>query len=127
MSALPKAKSQGSNGGGGGALTAFTGISAAKAEPAAIASTAAAKTSFFMTVPIQKQPSSGAPQGHAITDSNHIPSPDRTLERATHCLNQKRRPSADLLGVMAVPKKIVGAFCNLATPINQFYGGLAAS
>jgi hypothetical protein len=31
---------------------AFTDISAAKAEPAVIATTAAAKTSFFMTVPI---------------------------------------------------------------------------
>ena len=48
----PKAISQGSNGAGGGALTAFRGISAAKAEPAVIASTAATKTSFFMTIPI---------------------------------------------------------------------------
>src|SRR6267378_2494128 len=51
MMAEPKARSQGSNGAGGGAL-AFTAISAANVEPAVIASTAAAKTSFFMTIPI---------------------------------------------------------------------------
>src|SRR6266487_6531641 len=52
MIALPKAISQGSNGAGGGAFTAFTGISAAKAEPDTIASAVANKTSFFMTIPI---------------------------------------------------------------------------
>ncbi len=63
MIALPKATSQGSNGAGGGALTAFKGISAAKAEPAAIASTAAAKTSFFMTIPITLKSPVPAPPG----------------------------------------------------------------
>src|ERR1700722_15117298 len=52
MIALPKAISQGSNAAGGGALTAFVYKSAEKAEPAVIASTAAAKTIFFMSIPI---------------------------------------------------------------------------
>ena len=51
MIALPKARSQGSNGAGGGALAAFKGKSAAKAEPV-IARSAATKTIFFMTIPI---------------------------------------------------------------------------
>src|ERR1700694_1262632 len=57
MIALPKARSQGSNGAGGGALSAFTAISAAKLEPAVIASTAATKTIFFMTIPTTFQKS----------------------------------------------------------------------
>jgi hypothetical protein len=52
MSALPKATSQGSNAAGGGALTAFSGKSAAIADPDTIASTVANKTHFFMTIPI---------------------------------------------------------------------------
>src|ERR1044072_6982103 len=51
MIAAPKARSQGSNGAGGGAL-AFTAMSAAIAEVAVTANTAAARTSFFMTIPI---------------------------------------------------------------------------
>src|SRR5882757_3788207 len=76
MIALPKARSQGSNGAGGGALTAFTAISAAKAAPdtmgSAVASAVANKTSFFMTIPItfKEQPRSGSPQGRTITDCN---------------------------------------------------------
>jgi hypothetical protein len=54
MTAPPNAISQGSKGAGGGALTAFRGISAAKAEPA-IANTAAAKTIFFIKTPIAFQ------------------------------------------------------------------------
>jgi hypothetical protein len=63
MSALPKAKSQGSNTGGGGALTAFTAISAARAEPEPIAKAVANKTIFFMTIPItvELQPHFRAP------------------------------------------------------------------
>ena len=52
MIALPKARSQGSNAAGGGAFTAFTAISAAKAEPETIASAVANNTIFFMTIPI---------------------------------------------------------------------------
>src|SRR2546423_2821416 len=52
MRAAPKAISQGSNGAGGGAFTAFTGISAARAEPDTNASAVANKASFFMTIPI---------------------------------------------------------------------------
>src|ERR1700722_3702236 len=51
MPPAPKAISQGSNGAGAGAGGALRGISAANDEPAVIASTAAAKTSFFMTIP----------------------------------------------------------------------------
>src|SRR5882724_9611467 len=52
MRALPKARSQGSNGAGGGAFTALTAISAARAELDTIASAVANKASFFMTIPI---------------------------------------------------------------------------
>src|ERR1700676_4564650 len=104
MMALPKATSQGSNGAGGGALTAFTGISAAKADPAVIASTAAAKTSFFMTIPItfQKTAQFRCPPG---TSDNRLQPNSLTgcnLERATRRVKQKRQACADFLGVMAI-------------------------
>ena len=65
MMALPKAMSQGSNAAGGGALTALTGISAAKAEPETIASAVANNTIFFMTIPItfQDSPVPAPPKG----------------------------------------------------------------
>src|SRR6266480_1754067 len=71
MMALPKAMSQGSNGAGGGALTAFTAMSAARAEPVTIASAVANKTTFFMTIPISVSKISPIrrppPRGQTIT------------------------------------------------------------
>jgi hypothetical protein len=58
--------SQGSNAAGGGALTAFTGKSAAKAEPETIASAVANKAAFFMVIPItfpKNQSDSERPRG----------------------------------------------------------------
>ena len=55
MIAPPNATSQGSNGAGGGSALAFTGMSAAIAEPEIIASAVADKTIFFMTIPITFQ------------------------------------------------------------------------
>src|SRR5690349_24629023 len=49
----PKAISQGSNGAGGGAFRAFTGRSAAKADPAIIVSAVADNATFFMTIPFR--------------------------------------------------------------------------
>jgi len=49
----PKAISQGSNGAGGGAFRAFTGRSAAQADPAIIVSAVANKATFFMTIPFR--------------------------------------------------------------------------
>src|ERR1700681_512662 len=73
MIALPKATSQGSNGAGGGAFMGFTAISAAKVDPAVIASIAAAKTSFFIAIPITcKTAQFRRPRGHAITGCNRI-------------------------------------------------------
>src|ERR1700739_466163 len=60
MSALPNARSHGLSTTGGGAL-ALTGMSAAKAEPEIIASAVAAKTNFFMTIPITFQNPSRLP------------------------------------------------------------------
>ena len=59
---------------GGGALTAFTRISAARAEPDTIASAVANKTSFFMTIPITllDSPVPAAPQGKATTDCGQM-------------------------------------------------------
>src|SRR3954470_14792254 len=67
MIAEPKARSQGSNGAGGGAL-AFTAMSAASAELAVTANTAAARTSFFMTIPISLLEQSGlvAPRNRKV-------------------------------------------------------------
>src|SRR5947209_5329073 len=73
MMAEPKARSQGSNAGGGGGALAFTAISAANVEPAVIASTAAANTSFFMTIPIALKGQSGLiAQGPVKTDCNQL-------------------------------------------------------
>ena len=88
----PKAISQGSNGAGAGAGGAFSGISAANDEPAVIASTAAAKTSFFMTIPITlKTAQFPTPQGKAITDCDQIPERNGNLVRAVDRGKQKRR------------------------------------
>jgi hypothetical protein len=51
------------------------------------------------------------PQGQAITDCNQIPYRDRNLERATSRVKQKSRASADFLGVLAIPQKVVGGCC----------------
>src|ERR1700759_1611834 len=61
MIALPKAKSHGLTAGGGGGALYFIGISAARAEPEIIASAVAAKTTFFMTIPITFQKTSRMP------------------------------------------------------------------
>src|ERR1700759_931712 len=61
MIALPNAKSHGLTAGGGGGAFALTGMSAAKAEPEIIASAVAAKTTFFMTIPITFQKTSRLP------------------------------------------------------------------
>src|ERR1700761_4046140 len=61
MRALPNAKSHGLTAGGGGGALALTGMSAAKAEPEIIASAVAAKTTFFMTIPITFQKTSRLP------------------------------------------------------------------
>ncbi|MGY3406692.1 hypothetical protein ACVWZV_002805 [Bradyrhizobium sp. GM5.1] len=52
MMAPPKAISQGSNATTGGAFSAFTRMSAAKAEPVTIASAVANKATFFISIPI---------------------------------------------------------------------------
>src|SRR6202012_1144359 len=61
MRALPNAKSRGLTTGGGGGPLALTGISAARAEPDIIPSAVAAKTTFFMTIPITFQKTSRLP------------------------------------------------------------------
>jgi hypothetical protein len=79
------------NGAGAGAGGAFSGISAANDEPAVIASTAAAKTSFFMTIPItSKTAQFRRPEGNAITDCDQIPERNGNLVRVTHDWKQKR-------------------------------------
>src|SRR3954454_11194513 len=105
MMAEPKARSQGSNGGGGGAL-AFTAISAANVEPAVIASTAAASTSFFMTIPISLQKQSGliAPRT-GETDCNQNPAAN--LEPGNPPVKQKRQANAAFLGVTASLPQVV--------------------
>jgi len=109
MMALPKAKSQGSNGAGGGAI-AFTGMSAARAgpvraEPEIIASAVASNTIFFfMTIPITF-PRTGFPAPpRAITpDRGRISFCDRNLICLSRREKQKKCPSADFLGVLRIP------------------------
>ena len=112
MTALPKAISQGSNGAGATGAGAFRGISAANAEPAVTASSAAAKTSFFMTIPItfQKQSGSDAPRKRQPAATKFL---DRepNLEVADHRGKQKRRASADFLGDTDIPGNVVGGCC----------------
>src|SRR6185369_10027009 len=91
----PKAISQGSNGAGGGAFTAFTGISAARAEPDTIASAVANKASFFMTIPITllDSPVPGPPgasdnrlRPNVLTQSQSgLPCDDREAKKASIC------------------------------------------
>src|ERR1700720_585057 len=95
MIALPKATSQGSNGAGGGALRAFSGISAAYAEPA-IANTAAAKTSFFITSP-QKVISESASDRKGASRIPLIRT--RNLVQTVDSTKQKMSPSALFLCV----------------------------
>src|ERR1700736_2747557 len=84
MIALPKATSQGSKVTAGGASTAFTGISAATAEPDTIASATANQTDFFMTIPnhtLGNQSDSGVSEGQARTDCSDIPQPHSNVKR----------------------------------------------
>src|ERR1700756_208580 len=91
---------------GGGAL-ALTGMSAARAEPEIIASAVAAKTIFFMTIPITFQNPVGfrMPPGRtgALTGCN--------LERGVPVVKQKTQASAAFLGVWGIPQKVVGVCC----------------
>src|SRR5665213_183712 len=111
MIALPKAMSQGSNAAGGGALTAFTGKSAARAEPETIASAVANKTIFFMTIPtrFKDQSDSGVPPG---TADNRL---QRTRPRLWNASplqrKQKRQAFAAFLGVMPILTNVVGVCC----------------
>src|SRR6186713_261105 len=62
MIAPPKATSQGSKATTGGAFLALTGMSAAKAEPATIASAVANKVTFFISIPITSSYPVGFPE-----------------------------------------------------------------
>src|SRR5437588_6524419 len=114
MMALPKARSQGSNGAGGGAFTALTGISAARAEPEIIASAVANNTIFFMRIPItflRSAPATGAPQGQAKPDCIEFGKTNDNLELGAIPEKQKRQASADFLGGLPVSRKVVGVCC----------------
>src|SRR5664279_969301 len=124
MTALPKATSQGLNGAGAGAGGAFSGISAANDEPAVIASTAAAKTSFFMTIPITlKTAQFPTPQGESDNRLRPIPERKGNLVRTVDCRKQKRRSSADFLGVLAYPRNVVSGCCIRTTFLAGFSAG----
>jgi hypothetical protein len=114
MIALPNAKSHGLTGAGGGAL-ALTGMSAAKAEPEIIASAVAAKTIFFMTIPItfQNPVSFRMPPGRTgvLTGCN--------LERGVTAVKQKTQAFADFLGVCGIPRKVVGVCCIPTTKLTD--------
>src|ERR1700737_1063404 len=107
MIALPNAKSHGLTAGGGGGALALTGMSAAKAEPEIIASAVAAKTIFFMTIPItfQNPVSFRMPPGRTglLTGCN--------LERGGTVVKQKTQASAAFLGVCGILRKVVGVCC----------------
>src|ERR1700739_4192864 len=112
MTPAPKATSQGSNGAGAGAGGAFSGISAANDEPADTASSAAAKTSFFMTIPITlKTAQFPTPPGETTTDCDQIPERKGNLVRAIRRGKQKRQSSADFLGVLDTPRNVARVCC----------------
>src|SRR5262245_3807175 len=85
----PKAKSQGSKGAGGGTL-ALTAMSAAIAELAVTANTAAASTSFFITIPISilEQPGFVAPRNRK-TDCDQI----SRLIWSARCDQRSKKPN----------------------------------
>src|SRR5690349_18168545 len=103
MIALPNAKSHGSNAGGGGALTAFTAMSAAIADPDTIASAVANKTTFFIVFPIYFQkarPVFIAP-GRRHPNATRFAQLRPNLVRVHESVKQKKQTTADFLGVLA--------------------------
>src|ERR1700683_4388655 len=107
MTPAPKATSQGSNGAGAGAAGALRGISAAKDEPEVIASTAAAKTSFFMTFPISFNTVQFLrTEANATTYFDQIPERNGNLVRTVHDGKQKKQSFADFLGVLAILRNV---------------------
>src|ERR1700678_4299923 len=107
MTPAPKAISQGSNAAGAGAAGALRGISAANDEPPVTASTAAAKTSFCMTIPTTlKTAQLRRPEGKAITDCRQIPERHGNLVWAARHQKQKRSSSADFLGFIAIKRNV---------------------
>ncbi|WP_291714021.1 hypothetical protein [Bradyrhizobium sp.] len=103
MIAPPNAISQGSNGAGGGALTAFTAMSAARADPDTIASAVANKAIFFIWFPItfQTQSDFRRPRGKRQPTATKSLQTRRNLERLPKTVKQKKQTSADFLGVWA--------------------------
>src|ERR1700733_14245479 len=122
MTALPKAISQGSNAAGGGALTAFVYKSAERAEPAVIASTAAAKTIFFMSIPIAfNTVRFRHPPGTSDNRLKLNSLSARNLERSARPVKQKRGAFAAFLGVIAIPGNVVRVCCIPTTTLVDFH------
>src|ERR1700744_6578469 len=102
--------SHGSKAAGGGALTAFIGLSAARAEPVIASAVAAIITTFFMNDPhrlicrnqLWLHPVTGVPRQRLapmfLTPCN--------LERARRRVKPKSDAFADFLGVWGVCRKV---------------------
>jgi hypothetical protein len=90
----------------------LTGMSAAKAEPVTIASAVANKATFFISIPIT---SSQTPVGsRKPPGANDLTAKLRNcdnLEGGMQTVKQKTRASADFLGVLTIPRKVVTMCC----------------
>jgi hypothetical protein len=82
-----------------------------------------------MTIPItfQKQLSSDAPLGKAMTDCNQITLRDGRLELAVQGVKQKRQSAADFLGIMAALENVVGGCCIRTTTSTGFRAAVELS
>src|SRR6516165_1635379 len=126
MMAPPNAMSHGSNGAGGGALTAFTGISAAKAEPA-IVSIAATSTIFFITIPItfpRKSARNRRPPGQAVPDFGQTISSETNVMGLRQSVKRKSQAFADFLGVWTNPGKVVQTLLHSDNNFDLSWSGL---
>src|SRR3954470_18052474 len=111
MMPAPKATSQGSKAGGGGAFRALTGMSAAKAEPVTIASAVANKATFFISIPITSSTQSVSRKPPGPYDLTAKFRYRDNLAGRMRTVKQKSRASADFLGVLTIPQKVVRLCC----------------
>ncbi|WP_167358238.1 hypothetical protein [Bradyrhizobium stylosanthis] len=97
-------------------------MSAAKAEPVTIASAVANKVTFFISIPItsstRRVPE--APRANDLTSKNHNCG---NLDRGLKTVKQKGRASADFLGVLTFPRKVVSQ-CVFSTTSFAFQSAL---
>src|SRR4029453_15140803 len=98
---------------------AFTAMSAAIAEVAVTANTAAARTSFFMTIPIFISRTVGLRCPKESEDRLRPKISGANLERAIRAVKQKTQATAAFLGVLRFLRDVVGGCCFRTTILDD--------